>query len=44
MIGPIKTVGIYVENQQNAVEFYTQKLVFEVRRRETVRRRVLQGS
>src|SRR6266516_4761764 len=32
MIGPIKTVGIYVEDQQKAVEFYTQKLGFEIRR------------
>ncbi len=32
MSGPIKTVGIYVEDQQKAVEFYTQKLEFEIRR------------
>ena len=32
MIGPIKTVGIYVEDQERAVEFYTQKLGFELRR------------
>ncbi len=32
MIGPIKTVGIYVEDQQKAIEFYTQKLEFEIRR------------
>jgi lactoylglutathione lyase len=32
MIGPIKTVGIYVQDQQNALEFYTQKLGFELRR------------
>ena len=32
MIGPIKTVGIYVDDQQKAVEFYTEKLGFEVRR------------
>ena len=32
MIGPIKTVGIYVRDQERAVEFYTQKLGFEVRR------------
>jgi lactoylglutathione lyase len=32
MLGPIKTVGIYVEDQEKAVEFYTQKLGFEIRR------------
>jgi predicted enzyme related to lactoylglutathione lyase len=32
MIGPIKTVGIYVENQDAAVDFYTHKLGFELRR------------
>jgi predicted enzyme related to lactoylglutathione lyase len=32
MIGAIKTVGIYVEDQQRAVEFYTEKLGFTVRR------------
>jgi predicted enzyme related to lactoylglutathione lyase len=32
MIGAIKTVGIYVQDQEKAVEFYTQKLGFEVRR------------
>jgi predicted enzyme related to lactoylglutathione lyase len=32
MLGPIKTVSIYVHDQQKAVEFYTQKLGFEVRR------------
>ena len=32
MIGPIKTVGIYVEDQQKALEFYTSKLGFELRR------------
>lgn len=31
MIGPIKTVGVYVEDQQKAVEFYAHKLGFEVR-------------
>jgi lactoylglutathione lyase len=31
-IGAIKTVGIYVEDQQRAVEFYTEKLGFTVRR------------
>lgn len=29
---PIKTVGIYVDNQEKAIEFYTQKLGFEIRR------------
>ena len=33
MIGPMKTVGIYVQDQHKAVEFYTQTLGFEVRRR-----------
>jgi uncharacterized protein YjbI with pentapeptide repeats len=33
MIGPIKTVGVYVEDQKRAVAFYTEKLGFEVRRR-----------
>lgn len=32
MIGPIKTVTVYVDNQEKAVEFYTQKLGFVVRR------------
>jgi predicted enzyme related to lactoylglutathione lyase len=32
MLGPIKTVTVYVDDQQKAVEFYTQKLGFEVRR------------
>jgi lactoylglutathione lyase len=32
MIGPIKTVAVYVEDQQKAVEFYTSLLGFEVRR------------
>jgi lactoylglutathione lyase len=32
MIGPIKTVTVYVNDQQKALEFYTQKLGFEVRR------------
>lgn len=32
MIGPVKTVGIYVEDQEKAVEFYTWVLGFEVRR------------
>ena len=34
MIGPVKTVAVYVEDQQAAVEFYTTKLGFEVRRNE----------
>ena len=33
MIGPIKTVGVYVEDQDRAVAFYVEKLGFEVRRR-----------
>jgi predicted enzyme related to lactoylglutathione lyase len=32
MIGAIKTVGVYVEDQRRAVEFYTEKLGFTVRR------------
>jgi predicted enzyme related to lactoylglutathione lyase len=32
MLGPIKTVGIYVEDQQEALDFYVQKLGFVVRR------------
>jgi lactoylglutathione lyase len=32
MIGPIKTVSVYVEDQDKALEFYTTKLGFEVRR------------
>lgn len=32
MIGPIKTVGIYVEEQQKALAFYTEKLGFQLRR------------
>jgi lactoylglutathione lyase len=32
MIGPIKTVGVYVEDQTKALEFYTQKLGFVLRR------------
>lgn len=32
MIGPVKTVGIYVEDQEKAVEFYAQKFGFELRR------------
>jgi hypothetical protein len=30
MIGSIKTVGIYVEDQEKALEFYTTKLKFEL--------------
>lgn len=33
MIGPIKTVGIYVADQARAVAFYTDVLGFQVRRR-----------
>jgi len=32
MLGPIKTVGIYVQDQQKSLEFYTQILEFELRR------------
>jgi lactoylglutathione lyase len=32
MIGPIKTVGVYVRDQQIALAFYTAKLGFELRR------------
>jgi lactoylglutathione lyase len=32
MIGPIKTVSVYVEDQDKALEFYTTKLGFKVRR------------
>ena len=31
MIGPIKTVGIYVADQAKSLEFYREKLGFEVR-------------
>ena len=33
MLGPIKTVGIYVSDQAKAVDFYVNVLGFEVRRR-----------
>ncbi len=33
MFGPMKTVGIYVSDQEKAVDFYVAKLGFEVRRR-----------
>jgi lactoylglutathione lyase len=32
MIGPIKTVGVYVEDQQAAKAFYIEKLGFTVRK------------
>ena len=32
-IGPIKTVSVYVDDQERATAFYTEKLGFEVRRR-----------
>ena len=32
MIGPIKTVSVYVADQDKAIEFYTTKLGFEVHR------------
>jgi predicted enzyme related to lactoylglutathione lyase len=31
-LGPIKTVGVYVSDQARAVEFYTKRLGFTVRR------------
>jgi lactoylglutathione lyase len=34
MIGRIKTVGIYVEDQRKSLDFYTKQLGFEVRRDE----------
>lgn len=33
MLGPVKTVGIYVSNQEEAIRFYVRTLGFEVRRR-----------
>ncbi len=33
MFGPLKTVGIYVANQAESVDFYVRVLGFEVRRR-----------
>ena len=33
MLGPVKTVGIYVSDQAQAVAFYVNVLGFEVRRR-----------
>ena len=33
MIGPIKTVAIYVDDQERAEAFYTERLGFVVRRR-----------
>src|SRR5438128_1702277 len=32
MIGPLKNVTLFVEDQKNAVEFYVRKLDFTVRR------------
>jgi len=34
MIGPIKTVGIYVEDPEASLKFYTDALGFELRRKE----------
>ena len=34
MLGAIKTVGVYVEDPQVSLSFFTDKLGFEVRRRE----------
>lgn len=36
MIGPMKTVGIYVQDQEKALDFYTQKMGFELRRSESM--------
>jgi lactoylglutathione lyase len=36
MIQAIKTVAVYVEDQQKSVEFYTQRLGFEIRRRKSI--------
>ncbi len=33
MLGPVKTVGLYVSDQANATDIYVQMLEFEVRRR-----------
>src|SRR2546430_11206059 len=33
MIGPIKTVGVYVEDQNRSLEFFTHKLGFTLRRK-----------
>ncbi|MCY4417857.1 MAG: VOC family protein [Chloroflexi bacterium] len=33
MLGAIKTVGVYVEDQAKAIDFYVEVLGFEVRRR-----------
>jgi predicted enzyme related to lactoylglutathione lyase len=30
--GPIKTIGIYVEDQKRSIEFYTKRLGFTLRR------------
>ena len=32
MIGPVKSVSVYVEDQDKAIDFYTKKLGFELRR------------
>ena len=36
MVGPVKTVGIYVTDQERSVDFYVDVLGFEVRRRMTM--------
>jgi lactoylglutathione lyase len=36
MINFIQTIAVYIESQQQALEFYTQKLGFEVRRNESM--------
>jgi catechol 2,3-dioxygenase-like lactoylglutathione lyase family enzyme len=32
MLGPVKTVGIYVDDQNKALDFYTRILSFTLRR------------
>ena len=36
MIGAIKTVGVYVQDPQASLSFFTEKLGFELRRREAL--------
>jgi predicted enzyme related to lactoylglutathione lyase len=36
MINAVQSVALYVESQQQALEFYTQKLGFDVRRNESM--------
>ena len=43
MFGPLKTVAVYVDDQQQATDFYVSKLGFEIRRKmsnkDAIRRR-----